>query len=135
MDVRGLDRIDVRADGTAEVAPASPATGWSAPGSPSRTGWAAPARGLATAFPHRSALTSIQVEVSLRAGEANARRAMGVARDELGKMFGANGYVSSLDPQTPDWAQACYGASLTRLREVARKYDPDSVFTFAQGLA
>ncbi|MFD4673773.1 FAD-binding oxidoreductase [Lentzea sp. NPDC058450] len=93
------------------------------------------ARGPATAFPHRTALASIQVECTLAAGEANARRAMGVARDELGKMFGANGYVNYIDPQMPDWAQAYYGSSLTRLREVARKYDPDRVFAFAQGIA
>ena len=60
---------------------------------------------------------------------------MGVARDELGKMFGANGYVNYLDPQMPDWARTYYGTSLPRLQEVARKYDPDRVFTFAQGLA
>ncbi|GGM72561.1 hypothetical protein GCM10011609_05450 [Lentzea pudingi] len=92
-------------------------------------------RGPATAFPHRAALASIQVELSLQAGEANARRAMGVARDELGKMFGATGYVNYIDPQMPDWASAYYGSSLTRLREVARKYDPDRVFVFPQGLA
>ncbi|MDX8051098.1 FAD-binding oxidoreductase [Lentzea sp. BCCO 10_0798] len=92
-------------------------------------------RGPATAFPHRSALASIQVELSLQAGEANARRAMGVARDELGRMFGATGYVNYIDPQMPDWANAYYGSSLTRLREVARKYDPDRVFAFPQSLA
>ncbi|MEV6239298.1 FAD-binding oxidoreductase [Lentzea sp. NPDC051838] len=92
------------------------------------------ARGPASAFPHRSALASIQVEVTLAAGEANARKAMGVARDELGKMFGASSYVNYLDPQMPDWARTYYGASLTRLREVARKYDPDRVFAFPQGV-
>ncbi len=93
------------------------------------------ARGPASAFPHRTALASIQVEVSLAAGEANARKAMGTARDELGKIFGVTGYVNYLDPQMPDWRQAYYGASLARLQTVARKYDPDRVFTFAQALA
>ncbi|WP_346133729.1 FAD-dependent oxidoreductase [Lentzea roselyniae] len=91
-------------------------------------------RGPASAFPHRSALASIQVELSLQAGEANARRAMGVARDELAKMFGATGYVNYLDPQMPDWAGTYYGSSLGRLKEIARKYDPDRVFAFPQGL-
>ncbi|MFI6094421.1 FAD-binding oxidoreductase [Lentzea sp. NPDC051213] len=86
------------------------------------------------AFPHRTALASIQVELTLQAGEANARRAMGVARDELAKMFGATGYINYLDPQMPDWAGTYYGSSLTRLREVARKYDADRVFAFPQGL-
>ncbi|MFS8102418.1 FAD-binding oxidoreductase [Lentzea alba] len=93
------------------------------------------ARGPASAFPHRTALASIQVELSLQAGEANARKAMGVARDELAKMFGATGYVNYLDPQMPDWARTYYGSSLTRLKEVVRKYDPDRVFAFPQGLA
>ncbi|MFJ8961689.1 FAD-binding protein [Lentzea sp. NPDC102401] len=73
VDVRGLNRIDVRADGTAEVG---------------------------------AGVLLMDLYVAL----ANA------------------------DPQMPDWANAYYGSSLTRLREVARKYDPDRVFSFAQGL-
>lgn len=57
-----------------------------------------------------------------------------VARDELGRMFGAHGYVNYLDPQMPDWARTYFGASLPRLLEVARKYDPDGLFAFPQGV-
>ncbi|MET9633754.1 FAD-binding oxidoreductase [Lentzea sp. NPDC006480] len=91
--------------------------------------------GPPTAYPHRDAVGSIQVEVFLGDGEAAARRTMGTARDELGRMFGEAGYVNYLDPQMPNWQRTYYGRNLSRLRSVVRRYDPDRVFTFPQGLA
>ncbi|MEC3976760.1 BBE domain-containing protein [Amycolatopsis sp. H20-H5] len=91
-----------------------------------------------SAFPHRAALGSFQVlhDVNASAGdEAYARRAIGVVRDELGKEFGTAGYVNYLDPEMPDWARAYYGDSLPRLRALARKYDPERLFAFPQGLS
>jgi FAD/FMN-containing dehydrogenase len=93
------------------------------------------AAGPSTAYPHRDAIGSIQVEVFLGDGEAAARRRMGTARDELGRMFGETGYVNYLDPQMPDWQRTYYGHNLGRLRSVVRRYDPDRVFAFPQGLA
>ncbi len=91
-----------------------------------------------SSFPHRSALGSIQVTRGAgpdAGGEAQARRVIGQVRDELGREFGQSGYVNYIDAEMPDWANAYYGASLPRLRKVARKYDPDGVFAFEQGLA
>lgn len=86
-------------------------------------------------FPHRSALGSIQITRGLAGGEAVARQSIGRVRDELGREFGQAGYINYIDPEMPDWAKAYYGDSLPRLRRVARKYDPDGLFAFEQGLA
>lgn len=91
-----------------------------------------------SAYPHRHALASFQILHGAEAadgGEAFARRAVGLVRDGLGPEFGNTGYVNYLDPEMPDWARAYYGANLPRLRAVARKYDPESVFAFPQGLS
>ncbi|MFC4083629.1 FAD-binding oxidoreductase [Amycolatopsis samaneae] len=90
-----------------------------------------------SAFAHRDALASIQVLRDVApgpGGKAAARRAVGLVRDGLGEDVGTTGYVNYLDPEMPDWANAYYGRSLPRLRALARRYDPDRVFAFPQGL-
>ncbi|AHH93566.1 FAD-dependent oxidoreductase [Kutzneria albida] len=90
-----------------------------------------------SAYPHRAALSIIQVlhDVGGAAGdEPTVRHTVGQVRDELTRHTGATGYVNYMDPQMPDWAHAYYGASLPRLRRAARRYDPDRVFAFPQGL-
>ena len=59
---------------------------------------------------------------------------MAEVRDGLGALTGKAAYVNYIDPAMPDWPAAYYGQNLARLREVARRYDPDAVFTFAQSL-
>lgn len=86
-------------------------------------------------FPHRSALGSVQIIRGLAGGEAYARQVIGRVRDELGREYGQAGYVNYIDPEMPEWPKAYYGDSLPRLRRVARKYDPDGLFAFEQGLA
>ncbi len=81
-----------------------------------------------TAFPHRTALASAQIYSS---GDA---RAVAEVRDGLGRLAGPHGYVNYIDPTMPGWATAYYGDNLPRLREVAARYDPDKVFTFAQAV-
>ncbi|MFC7617858.1 BBE domain-containing protein [Actinokineospora soli] len=44
------------------------------------------------------------------------------------------GYVNYIDAAMPDWQVTYYGQNVNRLRDVARQYDPDAVFGFAQGL-
>jgi FAD/FMN-containing dehydrogenase len=89
-----------------------------------------------TAFPHRTALATVQIYLdTTAAGEPAARRAIGDVRDRLGDLLGPHGYVNYIDPDLPDWASAYYGGNLDRLRRVAHRYDPDLVFRFAQGLA
>jgi FAD/FMN-containing dehydrogenase len=87
-----------------------------------------------TAFPHRAALASAQIYANTDAGVAKATEQVARVRDGLGALAGAHGYVNYIDPGLPNWAQAYYGRNLPRLREVARTYDPDGVFAFAQGV-
>jgi FAD/FMN-containing dehydrogenase len=88
-----------------------------------------------TAFPHRSALATLQIYRGATTATApGARRAVGAVRTELAALTGDTGYVNYIDPELPNWARAYYGANLPRLRQVAAMYDPDGVFAFAQGL-
>ncbi|MFE2757054.1 FAD-binding oxidoreductase [Actinosynnema sp. NPDC059335] len=87
----------------------------------------------ATPFPHRGAIASAQAFVDVvGVGEAEARRLLADLRDGIGQ---GTGYVNYIDPEMPDWPTAYYGRNLPRLRRVARRYDPDRVLAFPQGLA
>ena len=87
----------------------------------------------ATAFPHRDAKASAQIFFGAEGRtEAAARKAVAEVRDGLGA--GTTGYVNYIDPEMPDWPTAYYGRNLARLRRVARRYDPDRVLAFPQGL-
>jgi hypothetical protein len=88
-----------------------------------------------SAFPHRTSLASMQIIHQVDGNETAACQAIAHVRDEIGREFGECGYVNYIDPQMPNWAQAYYGANLTRLRAIAKRYDPYRVFAFPQGLA
>jgi FAD/FMN-containing dehydrogenase len=89
----------------------------------------------ATAFAHRAALASAQIYAATSpSGAERAARTVAEVRDGLGALTGKAAYVNYIDPAMPDWPAAYYGQNLARLREVARRYDPDAVFTFAQSL-
>jgi len=88
-----------------------------------------------TAFPYRSAIATVQIYQSTGVASANAvTQSVADVRGQLGDELGSKGYVNYIDPELPDWANAYYGANLPRLRAVAKSYDPDGVFAFAQGL-
>lgn len=88
-----------------------------------------------TAFPHRSALASVQIYLKTTvAGQSAAARSVAAVRDRLAAVVGQSAYVNYIDATMPNWANAYYGANLPRLREVAQRYDPDRVFTFAQAV-
>lgn len=87
----------------------------------------------ATAFPHRKALASAQIYAGCTA--ATAHRTYGAVRsvrDRLAPLVGGTGYVNYIDASMPRWGAAYYGGNADRLRSVARRYDPDRVFDFAQ---
>ncbi|HEX5405506.1 MAG TPA: FAD-binding oxidoreductase [Pseudonocardiaceae bacterium] len=91
--------------------------------------------GSATAFPHRSAEASVQIYLKTTVGgRAAAARQVSAVRDALAPIVGSGAYVNYIDATMPDWAHAYYGANLTKLRTVARRYDPERVFTFAQAV-
>lgn len=89
-----------------------------------------------SAFPHRSALATVQIYSGCTASNRWARTAaVREVRDKLGDVLGARGYVNYIDQGMPSWAKAYYGGNAARLKSVGRKYDPDGVFDFAQNVA
>ncbi|GAA2041545.1 FAD-binding oxidoreductase [Catenulispora yoronensis] len=83
-----------------------------------------------TAFWHRQALATVQIygkaTTATRAAVTAQVAAMGAGLSALGA---DGGYVNYLDPTLPDWLKQYYGGNASRLLDVARRYDPDRVFT------
>jgi FAD/FMN-containing dehydrogenase len=93
-------------------------------------------RSADTAFPHRGALATMQIYLGTSLTErAAAVSSMAQMRDRLTGIVGGGAYVNYLDAGMPNWAQAYYGDNLTRLRQVAQRYDPDRLFAFPQAIA
>lgn len=89
----------------------------------------------ATAYPHRSALASAQIYAGADAGtQQRVAKSVGEVRDRLGELAGQTGYLNYIDPAMPNWPNVYYGTNLARLQETAAKYDPDTVFSFAQAI-
>lgn len=89
----------------------------------------------ATAFPHRTALATVQIYGATQTStRPETTRAVGEVRDALGDLLGRASYVNYIDPALPRWADAYYGANLERLRRAVQSYDPQGVFSFVQGL-
>ncbi len=86
----------------------------------------------ATAFWHRKAIGSVQIY-----SQADTRN-RSVATDSVAEVVTGlglgGGYVNYIDPALPDWMTAYYGGNVTRLKQVAKTYDPDKVFGFAQAV-
>jgi FAD/FMN-containing dehydrogenase len=89
----------------------------------------------ATAVPHRGALASVQIYAFASAANRDAvTKSVAEVRDAIGALAGPAGYVNYIDPNMPNWPVAYYGDNLSRLKDVAHKYDPDAVFAFAQSV-
>ncbi|MFC5286144.1 FAD-binding oxidoreductase [Actinokineospora guangxiensis] len=89
-----------------------------------------------TAFPHREALATVQIYQEATAeAAASASRAVAEVRDALARDGLSGGYVNYIESAMPDWGIMYYGDNVNRLRDTAKRYDPDNVFAFAQGLA
>lgn len=90
----------------------------------------------ATAFPHRRARASLQYQAYWeRPGEAteNVRWVEDFRRAMLPWTRGA--YVNYIDRFNEDWPRAYYDGNLEGLIRVKRRYDPNNVFRFPQGLS
>ncbi|MFJ6617919.1 FAD-binding oxidoreductase [Kitasatospora sp. NPDC091335] len=90
----------------------------------------------ATAFPHRDSLAGAQVYAAATSlNEDRVRATVNTIRDGLADLGARGAYVNYIDGMLPDWGRAYYGGNLPRLKDVARRYDPDGVFAFPQSVA
>jgi hypothetical protein len=88
-----------------------------------------------TAFAHREALAIIQIYLKTSPAQwASAASSLAQIREELTGIVGSGAYVNYIDASMPNWAHAYYGDNLTRLCQVAHRYDPDRLFTFPQAI-
>ncbi len=88
-----------------------------------------------TAFPHRGALATMQIYLTTSpADHLVAASSVAQMRDQLTGIIGGGGYVNYIEAGMPNWAHAYYGENLTRLRQIALRYDPDRLFTFPQAI-
>jgi len=89
----------------------------------------------ATAYPWRGARYSLQYQAywsDPAEGPALIRWVEGFRRALLPWTRGA--YVNYIDGDIADWPTAYYDANVARLVAVKRRYDPDNVFDFPQGI-
>ncbi|GGS23640.1 FAD-binding dehydrogenase [Actinokineospora fastidiosa] len=88
-----------------------------------------------TAFPHREALATVQIyqEANPAVGD-NLSRPVAEVRNSLIGLGVRGGYVNYIEAAMPDWDVMYYGQNFNRLRDTARRYDPDGVFAFPQGV-
>jgi FAD/FMN-containing dehydrogenase len=93
----------------------------------------------ATAFPHRDVLFLVSMDTSWSTTDAPEMVGDNLAwltalHGDMGAFATDAAYVNFTDPDLPDWRSAYHGPNLARLAEVKRRYDPDRVFRFSQGI-
>ncbi|MEH1098289.1 FAD-binding oxidoreductase [Micromonospora sp. CPCC 205561] len=92
-----------------------------------------------TAFVHRDALFLVCMDTSWTARDP--RELVAAHHQWLAELYSATGahlphaaYQNFTDPDLHDWRTAYYGGNYARLLDVKRRYDPDSLFRFDQGI-
>jgi FAD/FMN-containing dehydrogenase len=93
----------------------------------------------ATAFVHRGPAFLMDNETSW--SSRDSPRVVSAGLDWVAGIYDAlapygtdQAYQNFMDPALKDWERAYYGANLDRLIRVKRRYDPDRVFRFPQGI-
>jgi FAD/FMN-containing dehydrogenase len=90
-----------------------------------------------TAFPHRTALGTVQYTATWARGSTPAGPYDAYVRDcrtALRPWLGDAAYVNYADPAITDFGRAYWGDNYARLREVKRAVDPAGLFTFPQAV-
>jgi FAD/FMN-containing dehydrogenase len=89
----------------------------------------------ATAFAHRQALFSMQVEAFwTNDGDEAANRAWVKQTREALAPYTSGAYVNYIDSDVSDYGRAYYGGNLERLASIKRSWDPDGFFSFPQAI-
>jgi len=93
----------------------------------------------ATAFVHRDASWLFVVGASWSQKDVPARVASNLRwlerlSDALGRYSNGQAYQNFIDPALGDWRRAYYAANFKRLVAAKRRYDPEALFRFAQGI-
>jgi FAD/FMN-containing dehydrogenase len=88
-----------------------------------------------TAFWHRDALATIQVYASASTqDQGQVTQSVNDVVAGLATAGAIGAYVNYIDPALPDWMNAYYGDNAARLKKIARTYDPNNAFHFAQSI-
>ncbi len=93
----------------------------------------------ATAFVHRDASWLFAIGASWSRQDAPRRVASNLRwldglSDALDRYSNGQAYQNFIDPALGDWQHAYYATNLKRLVAAKRRYDPDAIFRFAQGI-
>jgi FAD/FMN-containing dehydrogenase len=91
------------------------------------------------AFAHRDIRYVVQYQSRWRPGSSEAVANANIEwthamYDAVRPWLSGSAYQGYADPYLSGWQQQYYGASLERLREIKRKYDPENVFRYAQSI-
>lgn len=93
----------------------------------------------ATAFVHRRQFAVLATESTWSSHDsAKVARANVAWLDDLASALAphvsGSAYQNFIDRSQPNWARAYYGRNLERLVKIKRRYDPDGLFAFEQGI-
>ena len=86
------------------------------------------------AFRHHDAICSIQELVYWQGRASDSLQWLRGVHAGLRPHVNGRAYVNYADPELPNPRHAYYGSALPRLVDVRKRYDPDRVFHFAQGI-
>jgi hypothetical protein len=85
-----------------------------------------------TAFAHRDMLACIQFYCN--GGGSTVRGWLDNAHQVLKPYVSTSAYANYIDPTLKGYQTAYYGSNLPRLRTIKKKYDPQNLFAFPQGI-
>ena len=93
----------------------------------------------ATAFVHRSQFAVLATESTWTPEDSEGTVQANVEwldslAERLAPHVSGSAYQNFIDRGQPDWERAYYGANFDRLVEVKRRYDPDGLFDYEQGI-